>query len=45
MQSPDVLVTALLEDIQQVPYMGIFGGGKLWRTVQVKDIGEEKFGE
>ena len=23
----------------------IFGGGKFWRTVQVKAIGEEKFGE
>ena len=23
----------------------IFGGGKFWRTVQVKAIGKEKFGE
>ena len=23
----------------------IFGGGKFWRTMQVKAIGEEKFGE
>ena len=23
----------------------IFGGGKFWRTIQVKTIGKEKFGE
>ena len=28
-----------------MPYMEIFGGGKFWRTMHVKAIGEEKYGE
>ena len=27
------------------PYTGNISGGKFWRTIQVKAVGEQKFGE
>ena len=34
-----------LHSINKVPYKGKFGWGIFWRTIQVKAIGEEKFGK